>query len=383
MNTTLPRPRRGARAIGIVSAVAVGAGLALVGPGVASAADTVTAGELNWGVKQSFRNYIAGPIAHGTITPADGTTVAQDGSYLFPADDGTVDGGAVFADFGGSVHFTGHAGQLDMLIEDIRIDLDGATGVLVADVTSRGFGATAPTVYDDVEFATLDLTGITPTVAGTETTWTAIPATLTEAGSPAFAGFYAAGSAIDPVTFTVDTAATDPGPGDGEPPAGAQEQELTVTVPSVVPEPEPGSFGWSITGDGSAVSLGQASLQGGQLVAAGAIKPVVVTDTRTTANAWSVSAQVSDFASGSTTVSGKHLGWTPTLVSGGGGAVAGPAVASGITSGNGLTDTSVLGSAPNGHAAGSATLGAGLDLRLPSTTAAGTYGATLTLTALS
>jgi hypothetical protein len=382
MNTTHLRSRRGARAIGAVSAVAVTAGLALCAPGVASAAETVTAGELSWGVKQSFRSYITGPIAHGSATPAAGASTAADGTYRFPGDGGTVDGGSVLADFGGSVHFVGHAGQLDMLVEDIRISISGTSGVLIADVTSKGFGAAAPTLYDDVEFADLDLTGISPTTAGTQQTWSAIPAVLTAEGSPAFAGFYPAGSALDPVTFTVDTAG-DPDPG-GEPePPAADEQELSVVVPAVEPEPEPGTFAWEITGDGSAVSLGTAALQDGRLVASGQIKPVTVTDTRSTANAWTISAQVSDFVAGSTTVSGKHLGWAPEVVSAGAGAAAGPAVAPGTTSGNGLKDTAVLGSAPNGHAPGAATLGAELDLSLPSTTSAGTYGATLTLTALS
>ena len=32
---------------------------------------TVSGGHLDWGLKQSFRNYISGPIAHGAITASD------------------------------------------------------------------------------------------------------------------------------------------------------------------------------------------------------------------------------------------------------------------------------------------------------------------------
>lgn len=51
-------------------------------------------------------------------------------------------------------------------------------------------------------------------------------------------------------------------------------------------------------------------------------------------------------------------------------------------SGNGLADSALLGSAAAGHEPGSAVLGADLDLRLPVDAAAGTYTATLTLTAI-
>jgi hypothetical protein len=57
-------------------------------------------------------------------------------------------------------------------------------------------------------------------------------------------------------------------------------------------------------------------------------------------------------------------------------------VPSGIASGDGLRAASLLASAPVGHAPGTATVGADLDLRLPAATPAGSYSATLTITAL-
>ena len=385
MNTTSPRHRRGARAVGVMSAVAVGAGLALVAPGVAQAADPISAGELDWGVKQSFRTYIAGPIAHGSVTASDGATKAADGTYAFPAASGTIDGADVDAAFDGSVFLTGHGGVLEVELEDVRIDISGTTGVLIADVTSRPFVSmtvpSPPVFYDDVALADLNLTGITPQVTGAVHTWSNIPASMTAAGAPAFAGFYAAGTALDPVTFSLDTTAAPVDPEPEEPDTATQELEVTVPQGTVDPGPGPGSFSWEVDGNSSAVDLGQAALQDGRLVATGQLNPVVVTDTRTTNSSWSVTAQVSDFSSSAGTLPGKYLGWTPSAS--GGGAQAGPVVASGITSGSGLSQTAVLGSAANGHAAGTATLGAALDLQLPATTAAGTYSATLTLTALS
>lgn len=162
---------------------------------------------------------------------------------------------------------------------------------------------------------------------------------------------------------------------------GADEQLLQVTVPD---QPtDPGELVWSIDGSNDLVDLGTAARAGDHVAATGSINPVRVTDTRATSPAWSVSAQVSDFSADGRTLSGKHLGWTPTVVTAGGGAVAGDRVASGFDGGEGLAVSSTLGSAAAGHELGSALLGADLELKLPVETAQGTYRATLTLTALS
>jgi Htaa protein len=215
------------------AALVVALGL-LAGPFVGTAqASTVSGGYLDWGVKQSFRGYIAGPIAHGTITTSDGATKNADGTFRFPAGTpGTVDAGADTADlaFTGKVEFTGHDGLLHMTIEDIRLSLTGSGGTLVADVVSKSLSSGELTTYDDVEFATLadtDLTG-TDTVTGTN-----LGATLTDDGSPAFAGFYPAGTALDPLSFSVTTApdpvwtpAVNVGRTSGLDPAG---ESITVT----------------------------------------------------------------------------------------------------------------------------------------------------------
>ncbi|WP_229733156.1 FN3 domain-containing metallophosphoesterase family protein [Conyzicola nivalis] len=156
-------------------------------------------------------------------------------------------------------------------------------------------------------------------------------------------------------------------------------QELQVTVPKA----DAGEFGWSIDGTNALVDLGTATESGDHYAAVGTLNPIRVTDTRVAGPEWSISAQVSDFTSGSTSFSGKYLGWTPTVVEAGGGAVAGAKVESGFEGGNGLSVSSTLGSAATGHARGSAKLGAGLDLQIPMDATDGTYKATVTLTALS
>jgi hypothetical protein len=156
-------------------------------------------------------------------------------------------------------------------------------------------------------------------------------------------------------------------------------QELQVTVP----EADAGEFGWSIDGTNTLVDLGTAVESGDHYAAVGTINPIRVTDTRAAGPEWSISAQVSDFTSGSDSFSGKYLGWTPTVVETGGGAVAGAKVESGFEGGTGLSVSSTLGNAVAGHPRGSAKLGAGLDLQIPVDATDGTYKATLTLTALS
>lgn len=171
----------------------------------------------------------------------------------------------------------------------------------------------------------------------------------------------------------------------------------SVTVRAVVPdrpgaevggdtqEPPPGgglpdnTFAWSIdTAGGVGLALVPGSTD--EYRFSGRLGAITVVDTRRGASAsWSLSGQVSDFSGG---LSGKFLGWTPSVTSPGAGAVPGGPVPSGLVAGDGLRSPSLLASAPVGRPAGSATLDAALDLRVPRTTPGGTYTATLTITAL-
>ncbi len=157
-------------------------------------------------------------------------------------------------------------------------------------------------------------------------------------------------------------------------PPSADGQSIVATVPE-----REGEFLWSIDGGDRAVTLTDAVDRGGYLQSTGELKPVTVTDTRIGGPAWSLSGQVGDFTGG---LSGRYLGWSPSVHTAGGGAQAGPVVPSGLDSGAGLTAGANLGSAADGHVKGSAVLGAGLELRLPVTTEPGEYTVTLTLTAL-
>jgi hypothetical protein len=162
-------------------------------------------------------------------------------------------------------------------------------------------------------------------------------------------------------------------------PVDPDTQRLQV----VVPKGAPGEFVWSIDGANTLVDLGTAEAAGDHYAADGSINPIRVTDTRRGSPQWALSAQVGDFTSHGESFSGRYLGWTPNLVEAGGDAVAGARITSGFGGGQGLSRSSTLGHAEAGHVAGSALLGAELDLRIPVDVTDGTYRATLTLTALS
>jgi hypothetical protein len=246
-----------------------------------------------------------------------------------------------------------------------------ATSVAVggtASFTAAASGSPAPTVQWQLKPAGAPSWSNYP--GATNATWNlSVPAAGYD-GSKVRAVFTNSGgtATTDEVLLTVTAAGT---PGGG----GTDSQTITATVPEAA-----GEFSWTIDATSHAVTLSTAVSHGSYLQSTGDLKPVKVTDTRAGAPVWSVSGQVGDF---NNALSGKYLGWTPSVTTAGAGATAGAAVASGIDAGNGLKDSGTLGSATAGHAKGTGTLGAGLDLRVPSTTEAGTYTATLTLTALS
>lgn len=168
----------------------------------------ISAGGLDWGVKESFRTYVTGNIAHGEITVSDGATKNDDGTFRFEVEDGTYDpkSKTITVDFAGMVRFTGHdSGSgpvLDMRIADPELRITGDTGVLVADVSSKNEESGHLVEYADVEVATVDTTtGVT--VAADQIKATNIAAELTTAGAPAFGGFYQPGVAMDPLNASL------------------------------------------------------------------------------------------------------------------------------------------------------------------------------------
>jgi hypothetical protein len=120
----------------------------------------------------------------------------------------------------------------------------------------------------------------------------------------------------------------------------------------------------------------------------GSLKPVTVTDSRAGNPGWTVSGQVGDFSDGqSHAINGENLGWTPNVVDNSTAqtvTVGAPvAAANGVASGdNGTAGLKQSRTLATGTGLGTTHLSASLALNVPTSTVAGTYTATLTLTAI-
>ena len=193
----------------------------------------LTGGTLNWGIKESFRNYVSGPIAGGGWSTAGGASDSPS-PFVFSGGTGTYDTDThqTVVSFNGAVAFSGHGGQLDMSFTNPRVTINAdGTGTVVVDAQSAPIGG-APVPYDDVTVATIS--GASPTITGATVSVTAPIVTLTDAGAPAFGGFYAAGTDLDALTF----AATVEAPPTTEPPV--TDPPITdppVTDPPVIDPP--------------------------------------------------------------------------------------------------------------------------------------------------
>jgi hypothetical protein len=185
------------------------AGLSIPSLSAAAAEGDVAGATLQWGVKASFLSYLTGPIAHGHVTA---TGVSTSTPFGWSGGAGTAPAGSGSVSYPGSLQFQGHQGTgvppeeyaLDLTFSDVTVRVTGATTAeLVLDARSRGFSD--PSTFaelSDVVFATLDLSaGTNATTTGT-VAWSNVPATLTADGSAAFGGFYATGTALDPVSFS-------------------------------------------------------------------------------------------------------------------------------------------------------------------------------------
>ncbi|WP_329032863.1 HtaA domain-containing protein [Streptomyces sp. NBC_01725] len=198
-------------------AVALLAGLlgALIPAATAQAADrTVQGGRLDWGIKSSFQSYVTGPIAGGSWSLNGGAATVGGSQFRFHSASGTYDpdSGGLRAGFSGGVRFVGHtkpdgSHELDLTISRPTVRISGGRGTLHADMTSKAKGSGKVTTSSQVPLATLDLGGIDMRGGGSPVALSNVPSTLTAQGATAFAGYYTAGTALDPVSLSVDVAA--------------------------------------------------------------------------------------------------------------------------------------------------------------------------------
>ena len=154
-------------------------------------AQAVTGATFRWSVKSSFRDYINGPIANGSYSIDWGT---GSGAYNTDENRGRVS-------FGGSASFTGHGGLLSLTLSTPRVQVySSGSAALIANVSSKGYGDSPAVNANGVVIANLSLPRAS--VSGSTISWNGASATMTAAGARAFAGFYEAGAALDPVSFS-------------------------------------------------------------------------------------------------------------------------------------------------------------------------------------
>ncbi|MFI1220920.1 MULTISPECIES: HtaA domain-containing protein [unclassified Streptomyces] len=211
---------RSARALAVaLLAVLLGA---LLPAATAQAADrTVQGGRLDWGIKSSFQSYVTGPIANGSWSLTGGAATVGGSQFRFHSATGSYnpDSGAFNSGFSGGVHFTGHqkadgSNELDLTISRPTVRISGGSGTLYADMVSKERGTGKVSNRSQVPLASLGLGGIDMKGGSTPIALTNVPATLTSQGASAFAGYYTAGTPLDPISLSVDTkgAAAEPKP---------------------------------------------------------------------------------------------------------------------------------------------------------------------------
>lgn len=211
--------RRGRSLVGLATSALMIAGGLVLAPAAANAADeTVDGGSLEWGFLASWRSYITGFIANGTldtVAPATGTN----GQLTYPNATGSIDtaAGTGTLNYEGAMNSLGHADSgsggaygLNQMIANPQIVITSTTtATLSYEVTQASYGGFPARngereVIADLSFPAGDLDDGKVSDAA---------ATMTTAGSivygPANAS-YLPGAALDPVSFSFEVETPDP-----------------------------------------------------------------------------------------------------------------------------------------------------------------------------
>lgn len=165
-------------------------------------------GSLIWGVKASFRNYIVSATAKGTISLSGGASTSA-GAFRFAQSGQSFDvaTGLGIGDYRGGVRFTGHAGILDLTIANPSVRIDSAaSGTLLVSVNGSR-----------IAIGTVNLTAASKRDVTGGVAYSGAPVSLSSAGANVFSygssQFYSAGTAMDPVSFTIGANSSSSGGG--------------------------------------------------------------------------------------------------------------------------------------------------------------------------
>ncbi|RLP73307.1 hypothetical protein D9V32_14465 [Mycetocola tolaasinivorans] len=201
---------------------------------------TVT-GSLTWGVHDTFRSYILGPNAKGSITGTEGANATDAGVLTFPLAPATKAPRDAFA-FSGTATYLGHkAGdvwQLRSVLSTPRVEIDGDTAKIYARIAAKSMGGSETPLGAPVLLATANLSGgVLKTDASGAVTITNAPTVLAETGRALFGDTYAAGTAMSPLSLstTVTPVVTEP----SKPPVEPSKPPVEPSKPPVEPSKPP------------------------------------------------------------------------------------------------------------------------------------------------
>ncbi|MEV7598800.1 HtaA domain-containing protein [Kitasatospora sp. NPDC089797] len=205
-------PSRLRRLAAALVAVLAALSVVVLSPGQAVAAEgKVSGGRLDWGIKQSFLTYVTGPIAKGSWALTGGAATVGGSTFRFHSANGTYDPatGALTAAFSGGVRFTGHqengSNALDLSLGRLTFRAaPGGSAGLYADVSSKSKETGQVSTASQAKLADLSLAGVDLRGAAGTLNLGNVPATLTDTGAKAFGNFYQAGTALDPLSLSVN-----------------------------------------------------------------------------------------------------------------------------------------------------------------------------------
>ena len=146
---------------------------------------------LHWGVKQSFRGYVA--MMSGVTEVDGGVEVAADGGFTFAValdSDLALDAAGALTGQGrflGSVRFEAHGGMLKVFLADPALEISSTDAIVTV--------ADGPHRTRRVAIARLDLAAMTRGDDGEAV----IPATVTMEGCQLLGDHYPPGTVLDPV----------------------------------------------------------------------------------------------------------------------------------------------------------------------------------------
>lgn len=146
---------------------------------------------LVWGIKESFVKYVT---MTGGLAEVSAPAAAEGAAFVFPLADASefdVPTARGVLRFGGSVHFAGHFGALDLTLAEPWLESDEQGAVISLD--AQGFGRTPVVALGPAETAIED--GLI--------VWAGVEARMMAEAALLFNGVYGKGERFDDVTVRI------------------------------------------------------------------------------------------------------------------------------------------------------------------------------------